>query len=437
MEGGAVEGGADEGGQRVAAASSRADIRARRERFPLWRRLYVSGYRGRLASGPPPIPGGVMNISAWLPSLVPARSIKRLVPLLLLLLLLGAALGCSLFDTGSGEERELQRVGVPAQAEILSIGETGLTVNDDPVITVGVEVRPADRAPYQATIKRILISRLEVPQFQPGKIIPVRFDPRDPSQVAFDIGPPKSARTGNPFADNFTAQPQGAATALLPPPPAPAVYRGGADDSADTRALIESGYLPMGVSEFQGGAADPRQAAAQGKRIGAALVVVYGGDLAAMAAVAGVAGAPGGAGLAPLPFHPAPPAGAASADAAGGGGTIGSLPQLSKSDHRATYWGKGEPPILGVDGRPLDDQEKGRLMLKAGVLVVVVAANSPASAAHMQPGDVMVAIDGKKILDPTAVPAFIKGVAGRKVRIDVLRNGAPLSLYVQLNPAPP
>ncbi|HVR08303.1 MAG TPA: hypothetical protein VMW75_09665, partial [Thermoanaerobaculia bacterium] len=123
------------------------------------------------------------------------------VLLLLLLPLAGMAAGCSLFDTGMSEAKDLQRVGLPAQAEIVSIGETGLTVNDDPVITLGVEVRPADRPPYQATIKRLLVSRLEIPQFQPGKVIPVRFDPKDPSRVSFDLGPPKAARTGNPFTD--------------------------------------------------------------------------------------------------------------------------------------------------------------------------------------------------------------------------------------------
>src|SRR6202040_4181936 len=122
------------------------------------------------------------------------RSARRPLPLLsrlrppgplplllpLLALLSGLALGCSMFNTGMSEARDLQRVGVSAQAEILSIGETGLTVNDNPVITLDVEVRPADRPPYRATIKRLLVSRLEVPQFQPGRVIPVRFDPRDP-----------------------------------------------------------------------------------------------------------------------------------------------------------------------------------------------------------------------------------------------------------------
>src|SRR4029077_7011651 len=118
---------------------------------------------------------------------------------------------------------------------VVSIGETGLSVIDNPVITVGVEVPPADRPPYRGTIKRLLISRLEVPQFQPGRVIPVRFDPRDPSRASFDLapphpsrvsfglGPPKAASTGDPFVDHFTPSPSVPGSSLVTPPPTPAL----------------------------------------------------------------------------------------------------------------------------------------------------------------------------------------------------------------------
>jgi hypothetical protein len=189
-----------------------------------------------------------MTSSMRLPSRGRSSTKRALSPasavLALLLSLAGLALGCSMFDTGMSEAKDLQRVGLPAQAEILAIGETGLTVNDNPVITLDVEVRPADRPPYQATIKRLLVSRLEVPQFQPGRVIPVRFDPKDPSRVSFDLGPPKAAKTGNPFVDNFVPQQGFVAGSLAPAPPTPALYRGGAADKADTRALIEAAALP-------------------------------------------------------------------------------------------------------------------------------------------------------------------------------------------------
>lgn len=360
------------------------------------------------------------------------RSTRRpllLVRLLLALLLplIALAAGCAMFDTGMSEAKDLQRVGVPAQAEILSIRESGLTINHDPVITLDVEVRPTDRPPYKATIKRLLVSRLEIPQFQPGNVIPVRFDPKDPSRVSFDLGPPKAARTGNPFADNFT--PHRVVAATLPPPAVPVLYRGSADDAADARALIENDYVPLGSSAFTGGAADPHQAAQQGQRLGAAVVVLYGEVLDAP-----------DASLAPLPFHARPPGGDGSpaeqaADTAGSQATIGSLPPLSASDHEASYWVKTQPPVLGIMNRPLNDQEKARLMRSGGLVVELVTNHSPAAAAHIQQGDIIIAIDGKDILDPLAVPAFLQSIAGRKVRIDFLREGTPHAVEVQLNPA--
>ena len=241
-----------------------------------------------------------------LPLLRPTRPLRPLpLHLPLLVLLSGLALGCSMFDTGMSEAKDLQRVGVSAQAEILSIGETGLTVNDNPVITLDVEVRPVDRPSYRATIKRLLVSRLEVPQFQPGRVIPVRFDPRDPSRVSFDLGPPRAASTGDPFVDHFTPSQSTLGSSLVTPPPTPALYRGSDDEAGDTRALIENNYLLLGSSSFTGGDADPHLAAQQGKKLGAALVVLYG-------EVRETPDAP----LARLPFHPRPP-GAGGAGASG------------------------------------------------------------------------------------------------------------------------
>lgn len=116
---------------------------------------------------------------------------------------LAFALGCGTIDrlTGVSDARELRASGVAAEAEVLSLWDTGITVNQDPVIGLKVEVRPADRPSYQATIEKSLVSRLDVPRFQPGRIVPVRFDPRNPARVAIDLygeGPaPEPADAGD------------------------------------------------------------------------------------------------------------------------------------------------------------------------------------------------------------------------------------------------
>ncbi len=107
---------------------------------------------------------------------------------LLALALAACALGgcvMALVDglTGAGEAREIRAIGVAAQALVLEIWDTGVTVNNDPVVGFRLEVYPPDRPPYEAVTKA-LISRLDIPQIQPGAMLPVKFDPEDPQRVA-------------------------------------------------------------------------------------------------------------------------------------------------------------------------------------------------------------------------------------------------------------
>jgi len=107
--------------------------------------------------------------------------------LLLLWLCLSLA-GCAIANKAAGlsQAKELHGTGVPAHAKILEIADSGWTVNDDPVISFILEIYPEGQEPYRAQPK-IVISRVRVPQFQPGAIVPVRIDPKNPSRVSLDI----------------------------------------------------------------------------------------------------------------------------------------------------------------------------------------------------------------------------------------------------------
>lgn len=96
---------------------------------------------------------------------------------------------CALIDRFSGvsEARRLQESGVPASAKIVEIWDTGITVNNDPVIGIRVEIGRPDGTVYLATIAKSLISRLDIPRFQPGSVVAVRIDPQDPSKMALDM----------------------------------------------------------------------------------------------------------------------------------------------------------------------------------------------------------------------------------------------------------
>lgn len=106
-----------------------------------------------------------------------------------LIVLAAMAGGCAMVDRMSGvaEARRLQETGLPATAIIVEVWDTGITVNDDPVIGLEIEVSRADGSVYAVTIPKSLVSRIDIPRFQPGSTVSVRIDPADSSIVALDV----------------------------------------------------------------------------------------------------------------------------------------------------------------------------------------------------------------------------------------------------------
>ena len=80
---------------------------------------------------------------------------------------------------------KLARTGVPAEAVILSIAETGWTLNGNyGLARLRLQVEPPDGGePYEVTVKSY-INRFEIPSYQPGVRLPVRVDPTDQTKVA-------------------------------------------------------------------------------------------------------------------------------------------------------------------------------------------------------------------------------------------------------------
>ena len=85
-----------------------------------------------------------------------------------------------------GPDRSILQNGIPAQARIMSVQQTGVMVNDQPQITFDLEVRPPGGIPYRAQTKAV-IPLVNIPQFQPGAEMPVKIHPTDPTQVVLDI----------------------------------------------------------------------------------------------------------------------------------------------------------------------------------------------------------------------------------------------------------
>ena len=310
--------------------------------------------------------------------------------------------------------QDLKDHGVTADATIVDIWDTGWTVNDNPVIGMHVDVQPAGGPAFRATIERCAVSRIAIPQYQPGKVIAVRYDPQNPAVVVVDVG------TGNPYHDQFTSTPIEGAQ-LQPPPPSPALYRGTSEMEADYLALMENGYIPLGLTALDRGGENLQLAVAQGKEIRAAVIVVYGQHFDASTAGA----------LTDLPFH----AGASASETRGETQkAFSQFPKLPPNGRMATYWGQSRHWVFGLFGRELNADEKNRLKRSDGIVAAVVPAGSPAAAAHIETGDVIVAFDGKPIHHSADLSqSYIESLAGKKVTVDLLRNGTPLSVAVQLN----
>lgn len=84
------------------------------------------------------------------------------------------------------QAQALIATGEPARAKILRMWDTGTTLNDDPKVKFLLEIQPSGRDPYQAEVK-CYVSRLSLPQVQPGNVIAVKIDRQDATRIALDL----------------------------------------------------------------------------------------------------------------------------------------------------------------------------------------------------------------------------------------------------------
>ena len=85
-----------------------------------------------------------------------------------------------------GPDRSILQNGIPAQARILSVQQTGVMVNNQPQIIFNLDVRHPGSSPYQAQTKAV-IPMVNIPQLQPGTDVPVKIHPTDPTKIVLDI----------------------------------------------------------------------------------------------------------------------------------------------------------------------------------------------------------------------------------------------------------
>jgi len=102
---------------------------------------------------------------------------------------------------------------------------------------------------------------------------------------------------------------------------------------------------------------------------------------------------------------------------------------------------KGKPDMgwLGVSAQHVTPDLAAALGLPepVGALVNGVAKGGPAEKAGLQRGDVIIELDGKKILDPSELPRMVAfGHIGKTVTLKVIRKGNPeeLKAVIEMKP---
>ena len=125
---------------------------------------------------------GPLSIAIWGPEQMAAGQTNvfwQMTPWVILTIALGA--GATVFFiasliAGGMSNILIEAKGQDAEAEILTIKDTGSRINDDPVITFSLRVRPTTQPEFVGQARRT-ISIVELPQYQPGKVVKVKYVP--------------------------------------------------------------------------------------------------------------------------------------------------------------------------------------------------------------------------------------------------------------------
>lgn len=82
---------------------------------------------------------------------------------------------------GQQERLKLIQTGLDGTADILSVQDTGATVNENPVVLIHMTVSPASGEPYNVTLQT-MVSRIAVPRV--GDKVRIKYAAENPQQVA-------------------------------------------------------------------------------------------------------------------------------------------------------------------------------------------------------------------------------------------------------------
>ena len=76
-------------------------------------------------------------------------------------------------------------VGAQLSPTVQRLVDTGISINDDPVVEFVLAVQPGPGPGHEARA-RALVSRLDLPAVQPGRVFAIHYDPQQPERAAID-----------------------------------------------------------------------------------------------------------------------------------------------------------------------------------------------------------------------------------------------------------
>jgi membrane-associated protease RseP (regulator of RpoE activity) len=208
-------------------------------------------------------------------------------------------------------------------------------------------------------------------------------------------------------------------------------------------AMFEKGYVDIGYANFFGPAFDLDLAKAQARKVKAEVVTVARRYLGtAQGTMPFVVPNPATTtttnyyGQVWGPRGVAPYSGTAYTTAPGGYSTYQIPYSVDKYEYYSRFWLKSRTRLLGVWGVDLTQESQRVLERNKGVFVIAVAKNSPAFEANVLPGDVIIKMDGKEVVDGKHFNEMVEMRAGQQAVLTVLRPGQEKDIPVKLNALP-
>jgi hypothetical protein len=131
----------------------------------------------------------------------------------------------ALFKSKKKQAAELMESGLKGAGTVISVQDTGMTVNDNPRVKMVFRVEPLDGSPPFDAQKTRTVSRVEIPR--QGDRYPIWYDAEDPTgtwayaTVADDSGRESLRQMFGAVADTFVG---------MNAPAAPAPVSGGGQD---------------------------------------------------------------------------------------------------------------------------------------------------------------------------------------------------------------